>query len=156
MMPWVVSKLVIVSYVGIRVTDIERSTKFYRDLFGMKVVKSGDFFKAGGGRYVLLADPKSGQRIELNWYPEGSKYASNYSPGEGLDHIGVKVDNVEKRLKELARKGVEIVPIPESLKEQKLGDAFTLHIGFVKDPDGNWIGLYDHPDGRASFDPDSY
>lgn len=145
-----------ISYVGIRVTDLERSVKFYRDMFGMKVVKQGDFLRVGGGKYALLRDTMSGQRLELNWYPENSQYATNYVPGEGLDHIGVKVANVAQKLRELSAKGVEAVPIPESLATQALSSTFTLHIGFVKDPDGNWIGLYDHPNGLTEYDADNY
>lgn len=145
-----------VSYVGIRVTDLERSVKFYEDVLGMKVLRSGDFMKAGGGKYVLMGDRTSGQRLELNWYPQDSEFASTYVPGEGLDHIGVKVDSVAEKLKEFEAKGVEVVKIPESLATQRITEKFTLHIGFVKDPDGNWIGLYDHPDGLAVFDQNSY
>jgi lactoylglutathione lyase len=147
---------VFISYVGIRVTDMERSLSFYRDVFGMKVVAQGDFIKNGGGRYALLRDPTSGQRLELNWYPPGSTYATPFVPGEGLDHLGVKVDDVAEKLKELAAKGVEVVPIADSLATQKRSETFTLHIGFVKDPDGNWIGFYDHPTKIARYDPDAY
>jgi lactoylglutathione lyase len=145
-----------ISYVGIRVTDLEKSVKFYHEIFGLKVLREGDFLKAGGGKYVLLADTKSGQRLELNWYPEGSEYASKYAPGEGLDHIGVKVANVPQKLEELRAIGVPVVPIPESLGTQQLSNTFTLHMGFVKDPDGNWIGLYDHPNGLTEYDPLNY
>ena len=145
-----------VSYVGIRVTSLERSVKFYEDVLGMKVLRTGDFIKAGGGKYVLMGDKVSGQRIELNWYPPGSKYATKYVQGEGLDHIGVKVASVSDKIKELRTKGAEVVDIPKSLATQELSRDFTLHIGFVKDPDGIWIGLYDHPDGLATFDPNTY
>jgi len=144
------------SYVGIRVTDLERSVRFYQEILGLKVVRSGDFSLNGGGKYVLLRDPMSGQRLELNWYPEGSKYATRYVPGEGLDHLGVKVESVAAKLEEFQAKGLEAVSIPDSLARQELGDTFTLHIGFVKDPDGNWIGLYDHPSGKAIYDPSEY
>jgi len=135
---------------------LEKSVKFYEEMFGMKVLKSGDFIKAGGGKYVLMGDTVSGQRIELNWYPQNSKYATKYVAGEGLDHIGVKVASVAKKLAELAAKRVEVVKIPDSLASQHLSEAFTLHIGFVKDPDGIWIGLYDHPDKSATYDPNAY
>lgn len=124
------------SYVGIRVTDLDRSVKFYSEVFGLKVVRSGDFSNKGGGKYVLLRDSISGQRLELNWYPEGSKYATKYEPGEGLDHLGVKVDDVSAKLKELAAKGFEVVTIPDSLSEQSFGNVLTSHSGFVKDLDG--------------------
>ena len=145
-----------VSYFGMRVTNLERSVKFYTEVFGMRQVKAGDFLRAGGGRYVLLRDPISGQRLELNWYPDGSRFATRYEPGEGLDHIGVKVQDVAAKLKELASKGIEVAPVPDSLGEQELGPTLTLHIGFVKDPDGNWIGLYDQSRRLGEYDPGSY
>ena len=144
------------SYVGIRVTDLDRSTRFYQEVLGLDVVRAGDFSRNGGGKYVLLRDSESGQRLELNWYPESSRYATRYIPGEGLDHLGVKVESVAEKLKELQARGVEVVPIPESLARQQFSDSFTLHIGFVKDPDGNWIGLYDHPSGMATYNPEEY
>ncbi len=145
-----------VSYVGIRVRDLERSIRFYREVFGMELVRSGDFSDRGGGKFALLKDKTSGQRIELNWYAEGSRYAVNYEPGEALDHIGVKVDSVAEMQKKLAAGGVEVVPVPDTLSTQKLSSSFTLHIGFVKDPDGNWIGLYDHDRPVPPYDPDNY
>jgi len=57
------------SYFGIRVTNLDRSLKFYTELFGLKEVARGDNRKLGGGIYVLLRDEKSGQKLELNSYP---------------------------------------------------------------------------------------
>ncbi len=61
-------------YFGIRVTDLERSLRFYTELLGLKKAGLGDMSKNGGGRgtWVLLIDEKSGQQLELNWYPKGS------------------------------------------------------------------------------------
>ncbi len=145
-----------VSYFGIRVTDLDRSTKFYSEVFGLEILRTGDFSTRGGGRYVLLRDPSSGQRLELNWYPAGSPYATKYEPGEGLDHIGVKVESVDGALKDLASKGAEVVSIPKALAGTDVSGTDAVHIGFVKDPDGNWIGLYDHSGQANRFDPSSY
>jgi catechol 2,3-dioxygenase-like lactoylglutathione lyase family enzyme len=41
---------------GIRVTDLERSLKFYTELFGLKEVAIGDRSKHGAGAYVLLRE----------------------------------------------------------------------------------------------------
>ncbi len=60
------------SYVGIRVTNLEKSLKFYEGLFGLEEVTRGDNSKFGMGVFVLLRDRKSGQKLELNWYPKGS------------------------------------------------------------------------------------
>lgn len=144
------------SYVGVRVRDMERSVKFYREFLGLELVKMGDFSDRGGGRLALLRDPESGQRLELNCYPEGSEFDTPYQPGEGLDHLGVKVESVAETLREWASRGVEIVTIPESLARQELSSTFTMHIGFAKDPDGNWIGLYDHNRPVPPYDPGNY
>jgi Glyoxalase/Bleomycin resistance protein/Dioxygenase superfamily len=42
--------VIFISYVEIRVTDLERSVKFYREMLGMKVVKESNFPKTGGGK----------------------------------------------------------------------------------------------------------
>src|SRR5713226_4816943 len=103
------------SYIGIRVTDLEESLKFYTTFFGLQQVRQGDSTRNGGGRYVLLKDPMSGQKLELNWYPPSSPYNVKYQPGEGLDHIAFKVDNVSEKIRELASRGVEVIGIPESI-----------------------------------------
>jgi len=128
------------SYFGIRVTDIEKSFEFYTDLFGLQEVTRGDKTTLGGGIYVLLRDPKSGQKLELNWYPQGSKYADNYVPGEALDHIAFKVDNIDETLRMLKEKGIERVEISQLTQPP---DA-DYRLAYVKDPDGNWIELYHH------------
>ena len=45
-----------ISYFGIRVTDLERSIRFYQEVFGLRVVRKGDFSEKGGGKYALLRD----------------------------------------------------------------------------------------------------
>ena len=61
-------------YVGIRVTNLKRSLKFYTELLGLKEVGKGDFTKYEAGIWVKLKDEKSGQHLELNWYPKGSHF----------------------------------------------------------------------------------
>ena len=60
------------SYVGIRVRDIERSPRFYTSLYALREVSRDDNRPGGSGVYVLLREKRSGQKLELNWYPEGS------------------------------------------------------------------------------------
>jgi catechol 2,3-dioxygenase-like lactoylglutathione lyase family enzyme len=130
------------SYVGIRVTNLERSLKFYRDLFGLEEVTRGDNSKFGSGVFVLLRDVKSGAKLELNWYPEGSRYDTPYIVGEGLDHIAFCVDNIETKFKELVAKGATATDF---------GPKPPRSYCYVKDPDGNWIELYqrNEPAGKA-------
>ena len=54
---------------------------------------------------MLLENGQSKQHLELNWYPPNSSFASEYVPGEGLDHIGFIVNNVKEKLQELVSNG---------------------------------------------------
>ena len=124
------------SYCGIRVRDLERSLRFYTELFGLREVARGDHRRYGAGIYVLLRDSKSGQKLELNWYPEGSVHASPYTPGEGLDHIAFAVDDLRSTYNELIAKGAK----PTSLDPSTYGG----WVAYVQDPDENWIEIYQH------------
>jgi len=124
------------SYCGIRVRDLERSLKFYTELFGLREVARGDHRKYGAGIYVLLRDMRSGQKLELNWYPEGSIHAAPYTPGEGLDHIAFVVDDLKRTYNGLLAKGVKPTNIDPSSTDGWLA--------YVQDPDGNWIEIYQH------------
>jgi lactoylglutathione lyase len=141
------------SYVGIRVTDLDRSLHFYCRLLGLEVVVRGDNKKIGGGVYVLLRDKKSKAKLELNWYPPSSPFASKYVPGEGLDHISFRVESVAEAMAKLKAWGATDVELPEPL--QKLAyegaNGGKFHMGYVKDPDGNWIELYDYLGGGKTI-----
>lgn len=144
------------SYFGIRVTDLARSLKFYQSLLGLQLIKRGDNTKNGGGVYVLLADKESGQRLELNWYPKESIFATGYSPGEGLDHIGFGVSDIEQEIRRLKRQGYEIIEVPKSISSPELGNEYSTRLAYVKDPDGNWIELYEHLGAVLKYDPMAY
>ncbi|MGC2289257.1 MAG: VOC family protein [Thermoplasmata archaeon] len=126
------------SYSGIRVTDLDRSLKFYTELFGLTEVARGDISSLGRGAFVLLQDPWSGQKLELNWYSPESRFAVPYLPGEGLDHIGFRVADLPRFMDNLRREGVERAGGSADF-ELPTG----LRVAFVKDPDGNWIALFD-------------
>ncbi|MEM4311943.1 MAG: VOC family protein [Nitrososphaerales archaeon] len=120
-------------YIGIRVTDLERSLKFYTELLGLKEVRRGKM--SHGGIWVLLEDPESHQRLELNWYPKDSPFNTPYIVGEGLDHIGFEVKDAKALYDELSSKGVKVALEPWIEQD-------TTVICYVKDPDGNWIELF--------------
>jgi catechol 2,3-dioxygenase-like lactoylglutathione lyase family enzyme len=124
--------------------------KFYTELFGLKEVARGDHRKYDAGLYVLLRDKKSGQKLELNWYPENSVYAVPYTPGEGLDHIAFVVDNLNATYNELLAKGVE----PTNIDPSKTSG----WLAYVKDPDGNWIEIYQRRPPKTTGDsiPEGY
>jgi len=147
-------------YFGIRVTNLKRSLKFYTRYFGLKIVSERDGTKYGVGKFVLLRDKKSGMKLELNWYPKSSKYSSPYSPGEGLDHIAFVVRNLAKFMKKLKADGVEIVhpshSIAQTLPSGIIVDSDGGGIAYIKDPDGNWIELYEHAGEKSEKVKEAY
>lgn len=54
----------VLRYFGIRVTELERSVKFYTELLGLRKRRQGKM--QHGGKWILLEDPRSHQRLELN------------------------------------------------------------------------------------------
>ena len=139
------------NYVGIRVTDLDRSLKFYQGVFGLKVVARGDNTSSGKGPFILLRDDFSGQKLELNFYAPGSKFATPYSPGEGLDHIAFRVEDLDRLVEELRRQGVEDAP---GSPNHVLPNGHR--VMYVRDPDENWIEIYEHPEERISDPPAGY
>lgn len=123
----------VLRYFGIRVTNLNRSLKFYKENFGLKKLREGKMYH--GGRWVLLEDSRSHQRLELNWYPQDSPFASKYVPGEGLDHIGFKVANPEMVFRKLVAAGAK----PALTPEDKNG---VRGIYYVEDPDQNWLEIF--------------
>ena len=84
---------------------------------------------------------------ELNWYPAGSKYNAPYLAGEGLDHVAFCVDRIKDRFKELADKGTgstEFTP-----------EVDATHC-CMKDPDDNWIELYQRSKPTSDYIPKGY
>ncbi len=120
-------------------TDLKSSLRFYKDLLGLEEVARGDGSKEGFGVFVLLRDRKSGMKLELNWYPKSSKYATPYIAGEGLDHIAFCVEDLKKKRAELIAKGAGTTDFgPE------VGGSYC----YVRDPDGIWIELYQKQPAR--------
>lgn len=117
-------------YTGIRVRDLRRSLRFYTKVLGMKVIARGTM--PHGGKYVHLRGPGSAQRLELNWYPRGSRFYSRYAKGEELDHLAFVVGDVRKAYEELRRKGAKVAVSPKKSEGTEV---------YVQDPDGIWIEL---------------
>jgi catechol 2,3-dioxygenase-like lactoylglutathione lyase family enzyme len=143
------------SYVGVRVRDLPRSIRFYTEGFGLVLVDPNDLAKLDAKlRYaVLLRDPRSGQRIELNYYPPGDPYAVPYAPGEELDHVAFRVDDLPATLERLEKLG----HAPERMAhyEGRMLVSSNFRMAYVRDPDGIQLELFDAP-GDGAYSPDAY
>lgn len=127
---------------GIRVRDLQRSVRFYRKALGLRVERRGDTRAWGGGKWVLLRDPRSGNVLELNWYPRGSLFHEPYRAGTALDHIDFTVgavgrDVLERAYRTLVRQGAK----PTRWRPATTGGWMAC----VKDPDGLWIKIGRRP-----------
>jgi lactoylglutathione lyase len=118
-------------YTGIRVKDLDASIEFYTKVLGMKQTGRAKV-EAAEGEVASLASQDGGHEIELNYYPEGSKYYSSYVPGEGLDHIAFQVEDLDKALEEAKKAGY---PSVLEIKGK------TSRWAYIQDPNGIYIEL---------------
>jgi lactoylglutathione lyase len=121
-------------YTGIRVTDLERSVRFYCEGLGLREAGRGRM--SHGGEFVGLEDPETHVELELNHYPDGSPYDTPYVPGEGLDHLGFVVPDARATVERLRAMGARVAVEPWLERGR-------YWIGFVEDPDGIWIEIQD-------------
>jgi len=128
--------------VGLRVTDFERSLRFYTRALGLRVKARGDTREWGGGLWVQLEDPRTRAVVELNWYPRGSMFGSRYDVGDGVDHldltVGVAAQPVlERAYRRLLRMGARPTGYTPATTSGWMAS--------VRDPDGIWITIGRRP-----------
>jgi lactoylglutathione lyase len=120
------------TYVGIRVTNLQKSIDFYTNLLGMKVAGRSKIEQTKG-ETVGLQSEKDGFMLELNYYERDSPYNTKYTVGEGLDHLAFKVDDLDKALHEAQKAGHRTI-----LEMKANGSRWA----YIEDPDGIWIELF--------------
>jgi catechol 2,3-dioxygenase-like lactoylglutathione lyase family enzyme len=129
-------------YVGIRVTNLQRSLRFYTQVLGSRETVRGDFRKYGRGIRVGTHDPRSKVKLDINWYPPKSKYGSRYRPGDALDHGGFDIGSATSRklgqvYERLLRAGARLTSVTPGSTGGRMA--------CVQDPDGNWIEVVRMP-----------
>ncbi len=110
-----------VDFISVPVTDMERSTAWYRDTLGLPQTGEGGFpeFKLGDNVFLYLIDPKN---IESEFeYPNGAP-------------IALRVADVAETRAELEGRGVEFV--------DETFDTGVCHMAPFADPDGNRFMLH--------------
>jgi lactoylglutathione lyase len=111
----------------IRVLDLERSLKFYRECFVLTPVHRLDFPSFS---LVYLRNPLNDAEIELT-YNVGR--TEPYTHGDGYGHVAVCVDDVAAERERLGKLGYA----PADIKEFKADDgALIARYFFIQDPDG--------------------
>ena len=116
----------------LRVGDLDRSVKFYTELFGMKELRRRE---VPDGKYTLsflgYGDEDSNTVLELtyNWGVD------KYEVGTAFGHLAIGMPDVYGACEKMRKAGAKITREPGPVK---FG---TTVIAFVEDPDGYKIEL---------------
>ena len=113
-----------IEHIGIAVTDLEKSIRYYEDVLGLtcyaieevtdQKVKTA-FFQVGDTKIELLESTD----------PEGPIGKFIAKKGEGIHHLAFAVKDIDSALQEVKSKGVQLID------EQPRMGAEGLHIGFL-------------------------
>ena len=110
-------------FVSVPVTDLERSTAWYRDTLGLEQTGEGQWpeFRLGENVFLYLLDPTNiGQEFR----------------GPHTSAIALRVPDVAATKVELEGRGVEF--------DGDVFDTGVCHMAPVRDPDGNSFLLHRH------------
>ena len=114
----------------IRVKDLDRSLRFYRDVLGL-VEEQRKLLEKADATLVFLADGAGEHRIELTYNHDGR----DYDLGNQFGHLAFGVEDLDRERERLERHGVSFSRGPYRVSE---GGS---RIAFIKDPDGIEIEL---------------
>ncbi len=95
-------------HIGIAVKDIDEALKFYRDALGLRCKRIEEV----EGQHVKIAFLPAGDvNLELvqATHPDSAVAKFIEKRGEGVQHIALRVGNVEESMKYLKEKGVEFI-----------------------------------------------
>ena len=115
-----------VIHIMIRVTDLDKSLKFYTDVLGLHESHRLEFPDFA---LVYLRNAENDMEVELTL---NKGRTEPYTHGSGYGHIGVVVDDLAARHQVLEVAGYAPAPI----KEFKRGDELLARFFFIQDPDG--------------------
>ena len=119
-----------------RVTDMEQTISFYRDILGLEVIEQK--VSPRGSHLAFLAVPNSEELIELCSFPASGPVKVQ----EDLVHLAFEVENLDQTIEGLNAKQIKITDGPTRTSS---GSRFI----FIDAPDGYEIELIERPVGVA-------
>jgi catechol 2,3-dioxygenase-like lactoylglutathione lyase family enzyme len=119
-------------HVHLRSPDPDQTARYYERMFGAQIIKSvmsngipRTDMKLGGVMFFIAQVPADAALAEK---PEGSFV--------GLDHMGLRVRNIDAVVAELKAKGAEFTVEPKTIRP-------GVRIAFVRGPQGVLVELLD-------------
>jgi catechol 2,3-dioxygenase-like lactoylglutathione lyase family enzyme len=109
-------------FISVPVTDMERSTSFYRDTLGLEQASTGPGFPE-----FQLGENVSVYLVRME--DIGSQFDAPHSA-----HIALRVPDVAETRRELEARGVQF--------DGETLDTGVCHMAFFRDPDGNALMLH--------------
>jgi catechol 2,3-dioxygenase-like lactoylglutathione lyase family enzyme len=144
-----------VHHLGLTVSDIERSVRFYRDVLGLTLVRR----RSTNAEYVGRQTGYPGARLEVASFRMGAaggpslelaQYVSHPGPaGEagthraGSAHLCLQVDDIQAAYEALRRQGVSFKTAPVAITSGPNEGGFGV---YLSDPDGFTIELFQPPE----------
>ena len=115
----------------VRVLDLERSMRFYRDAFGLEEVHRLDFPTFA---LVYLRNQENDFEVELTVNHGRSE---PYTHGTGYGHLAVSTDDVDREHKRADAAGLNPTAVKDFFRDGELLAKFF----FLQDPDGYKIEI---------------
>tara|TARA_R110002049_G_scaffold1498_1_gene11589 strand:+ start:13785 stop:14168 length:384 start_codon:yes stop_codon:yes gene_type:complete len=122
-----------VHHIAIICSDYAKSKAFYTHVLGLDVIR--EFYREDRKSYKLDLSLNGQYIIELFSFPKPPKRLS-HPESTGLRHLAFEVDDIEARIKELNKKGIEVEPI-------RIDELTNKKFTFFVDPDNLPIELYE-------------
>ena len=117
-------------HMHVRSRDVRKTAEYYRDMFDAEIVES------------IQSDGKPRTDLDLNGLtifiaavpPEATTPPAPVEPYVGLDHFGLRVDDMDEAVAELKRRGATFTLEPRTIRP-------GVRIAFVQAPDNVRIEL---------------
>ena len=117
-------------HMHLRSRDVKKTAEYYRDVFGAEIVES------------IQSDGRPRTDLDLNGLtifiapvpPEATTPPAPAEPYIGLDHFGLRVDDMDEAVAELKRRGAHFTVEPRTIRP-------GVRIAFVQAPDNVRIEL---------------
>jgi lactoylglutathione lyase len=117
-------------HTSITVKDMESTIDFYTKNLGLKLLRRREI-PENNAEIAFLGYVGGSHEIELTYW----RNKKDYVEGDQLDHFAFEVEDIESKLGEMRKVGVEVAKDVYTLKDGKR------RIAFIKDPNGIWIEL---------------